>query len=81
MSEAVSNQAIWESIQQMRNDMLSHFDSKMDPLQSSLKTIQGSLTTIAEHVKELEQHVSANEEPGRAPFLGHAHNTRLPQRR
>lgn len=62
MQHAVSNQTIWEAIQEMKKDMLSHFDSKMDIMQISLDTIHNRMSTIAEHVTELEQRVSANED-------------------
>lgn len=59
---AVSNQTIWEAIQEMKGTMLTHFDSKIDLLQTSLDSIQNRLSTIAEHVMEKEQRVSANED-------------------
>lgn len=59
---AVSNQTIWKAIQQLKSDMLSHFDSKMDNIQANLNTIQGSLSTVVEQVLELEHRVSANKD-------------------
>lgn len=56
----ISNQSIWHAIQQLKLDMFSHFDVKMNNIQSGLQTIQGSLSTL--HVSELEQRVSSNED-------------------
>ncbi|KAK7160964.1 hypothetical protein R3I94_003818 [Phoxinus phoxinus] len=58
----ISNQSIWDAIQQLKFDMFSHFDAKMDHIQSALQTIQGSLSTLGDHVSELEQRVSTNED-------------------
>ena len=58
----ISNQTIWDAIQQMKLEMLSHFDAKMDNIQSGLQTIQGLLSTLGDHVSELEQRVSSNED-------------------
>lgn len=62
MDQVISNQTIWEAIQQVKNDMLSHLDSKMDILQTSLNTIQSCIQTIAEQVTELEHRVSASKD-------------------
>ena len=40
--------------------MFSHFDTKMDNIQSGLQTLQGLLSTLGDHVSELEQSVSSN---------------------
>ncbi len=50
----VSNQTIWDAIQLLKSDMLSHFHSTMDHIQASLDTIHGSLSTLGEQVLELE---------------------------
>lgn len=42
--------------------MLAHFDSKVDPIQSSLIKIQTSLATLGDQVELLEQRVGANED-------------------
>ncbi|CAM4509610.1 unnamed protein product [Leuciscus chuanchicus] len=57
-----SNKYISEVIQELKNELLAHFDSKMDNLQTSLNTIEASLTTIGDQVTLLEQRVSANED-------------------
>ena len=41
---------------------MTYFDSKVDPILSSLNDIRGSLSTLNEHVAELEQRVGANED-------------------
>ena len=58
----ISNQSIWNAIQQLKLDMFSHFDAKMDTIQSGLQTIQGSLSTLGDHVSQLEQRVSSNKD-------------------
>lgn len=54
MEEAISFQTLWEAIQTIKTDMLTHFDSKMDPIQSSLCNIKSSLNTLGEQVSELK---------------------------
>lgn len=58
----ISLQTLWDAIQQIKSDMLMHFDAKLDPIQSSLNSIQNSFTTLGEQVNLLEQHVEANED-------------------
>lgn len=58
----ISNQSIWDAIQLLKLDMCSHFNAKMDNIQSGLQTIQGSLSTLGDDVSELEQRVSSNED-------------------
>lgn len=58
----ISLQTLWDAIQQIKSDMLMHFDAKVDPIQSSLNSIQNSFTTLGEQVNLLEQHVEANED-------------------
>ncbi|KAJ4923746.1 hypothetical protein JOQ06_014025 [Pogonophryne albipinna] len=42
--------------------MLTHIDSKMDPIQSSLSRIHNSLSSLGDQVNLLEQRVGANED-------------------
>lgn len=58
----VFNQSICDAIQQLKVDMFSHIDAKMDNIQSGLQAIQGSLSILNDHVSELEQRVSSNED-------------------
>lgn len=58
----ISLQTLWDAIQQIKIDMLTLFDAKVDPIQSSLSSIQDSLTTLGEQVNLLEQRVGANED-------------------
>lgn len=58
----ISLQSLWDAIEQIKSDMLMHFDAKVDPIQSSLNSIQNSFTTLGEQVNLLEQHVEANED-------------------
>lgn len=51
-----------ETIQQVKSDMMTYFDTKVDPILSTLNGIQGSLSSLGEHVSELEQRVAANED-------------------
>lgn len=58
----ISLQTLWDTIQNIKTEMLTHFDSKMDPIYISLCNIQTSLNTLGEQVSELEQCVSSNED-------------------
>ncbi|CAM4733334.1 unnamed protein product [Leuciscus chuanchicus] len=62
MEQSVTNKFMVDTIQQLKAEMLSHFDVKMDYIQTSLTSIQGSLTTLGDHVSELENRVSSNED-------------------
>uniref|UniRef100_A0AAQ6A293 L1 transposable element RRM domain-containing protein n=1 Tax=Amphiprion ocellaris TaxID=80972 RepID=A0AAQ6A293_AMPOC len=55
-------QSVLNAIQQVKTDMLSHLDAKIDPIQSSLTAIQISLSTLSDRVELLEQRVSTNED-------------------
>lgn len=50
-----------ETIQQVKSDMMTYFDIRVDPILSTLNGIQGSLSTLGKHVSELER-VAANED-------------------
>lgn len=62
MEGHVSNNSIWEAIQQLKLDMVSHLSAKIDPIQESLQSIKTSLSTLGDHVSTLEQRVSTNED-------------------
>lgn len=62
METPISSKLFLDTIQQLKSEMLSHFDVKMDCIQQSLSTLQSSLSTLGEHVSELEQRVSTNED-------------------
>ncbi|KAI9541797.1 hypothetical protein NQZ68_027167 [Dissostichus eleginoides] len=62
MEGNMSLQTLWDAIQQIKTDMLTHIDSKMDPIQSSLSRIQNSLSSLGDQVNLLEQRVGANED-------------------
>lgn len=47
---------------QIKTDMLTHLDSKVDPIQTKLSSIQMSLDTLGEHVSTLEQRMGTNED-------------------
>lgn len=47
---------------QMKRDMISHMDAKIDSLGANLTKIDGSLQMFGEQVIELEQRVSSNED-------------------
>ncbi len=51
-----------DSIQQSKSDMIAYFDSKVDPIVSTLNGIHNSLSTLGDHVSHLEQRVGANED-------------------
>lgn len=58
----ISLQTIWEGMQEIKLEMMSHMDSKLDNIKTSLNKIENSLTTLGDHVNELEQRVSSNED-------------------
>lgn len=58
----ISLQTLWDCIQQIKTDMLTHLDAKVDPIQTKLSSIQMSLDTLGEHVSSLEQRIGANED-------------------
>ncbi|KAK1885671.1 LINE-1 retrotransposable element ORF1 protein [Dissostichus eleginoides] len=62
MEGNMSLQTLWDAIQQIKTDMLTHIDSKMDPIQSSLSRIHNSLSSLGDQVNLLEQRVRANED-------------------
>ncbi len=55
-------QTLLTAIQQVRTDMLSHLDTKIDPIQTTLNTIQNLLSTLSNQDDLLEQRVSTNED-------------------
>lgn len=58
----ISLQTLWDAIQQIKTDMLTHFDVKTDSIHYSLSSIQNSLSTLGDQVNLLEQRVGANED-------------------
>jgi len=44
----ISLQTLWDAIQHIKTEMLTQFDEKVDPIQSSLGIIQNSLNTLGE---------------------------------
>ncbi len=60
--DQISLQTLWDGIQQIKTEMLTHLDSKVDPIQSKLSSIQTSLDILGDHVVSLEQRISANED-------------------
>ena len=49
-------------MQEIKLEMMSHMDSKLDNIKTSLNKIENSMTTLGDHVNELEQRVSSNED-------------------
>lgn len=58
----VSLQTIWDAIQRNKVEMMAHFDSKIETIQTGLSNIQGSLPSLGEQVTELEHRMSSNED-------------------
>ena len=58
----ISLQTLWDGIQHIKTDMLTHLDSKVDPIQTKLSIIQMSLDTLGGHVSSLEQRIGANKD-------------------
>lgn len=61
-ASAVSWQTIWDAVLSLKQDMLKHLDSKLDPINSSLTAIHTSLQTLSDHVNEPEHRVSSIED-------------------
>lgn len=57
-----ANEVLLDALQQLKSEMVGHFDARMDTLQSDLATIKLSLSNLGEHISELEQRVSSNED-------------------
>lgn len=55
-------QTIWEGMQQIKTEMISHLDLKLDTINLSLHTSECSVAILGKHVMELEQRVSSNED-------------------
>lgn len=51
--DQISLQTLWDGIQQIKTEMLTHLDSKVDPIQSKLSSIQTSLDILGDHVVSL----------------------------
>uniref|UniRef100_A0A8C1NAK6 L1 transposable element RRM domain-containing protein n=1 Tax=Cyprinus carpio TaxID=7962 RepID=A0A8C1NAK6_CYPCA len=62
MEQSASNKFLLDALQQLKSEMVSHFDVKMDNLQMNLDTIKLSLSNLGEHISELEQRVGGNED-------------------
>lgn len=57
-----ANEVLLDALQQLKSEMVRHFDARMDTIQSNLETIKLSLSNLGEHVSQLEQRVSSNED-------------------
>ena len=53
--EPITLQSILDKMQQMQLDMISHMDTKIDPLGARLTKIDNSLHMLGEQVIEIEQ--------------------------
>ena len=60
--DPISTQSIWVALQQMKDELISHFDAKIGQIQTSLTSIEGKLSTLGDKVEELEQRVSSNQD-------------------
>lgn len=60
--ETINLQSILDMIQQMKLEMITHLDGKIDSLGAKLTKIDGSLQMLGEQVTEMEQRVSSNED-------------------
>ena len=60
--EPISLQSVMDKMQQMMLNMITHIDTKIDPLGASLTKIESSLHMLGQQVNELEQRVSSNED-------------------
>lgn len=57
MEQSASNKFLLDALQQLKSEMVSLFDVKMDNLLMNLDTIKLSLSNLGEHISELEQRV------------------------
>ncbi|KAL7395572.1 hypothetical protein ABVT39_019526 [Epinephelus coioides] len=63
MDQFVSQlKSLSDSIHQIKSDMITYFDTKLNPIATKLDSIENSLSTLDEHVTHLEQRVGANED-------------------
>ncbi|KAL7396336.1 hypothetical protein ABVT39_004458 [Epinephelus coioides] len=46
---------LFDAIKQSKDDMISYFDSKADPISITLKEMKISLSTLGDHVARMEQ--------------------------
>ncbi|CAM4570737.1 unnamed protein product [Leuciscus chuanchicus] len=56
-------------MQQIKTEMNSHLDLKLDTINQSIQKIEGSVATLGEHVTELEQRMSSNEDDDKLKIL------------
>ena len=60
MDQTTTNTFLLEALQQLKNDMLSHFDLKLDQIQNSVNALKDSLNSLGTKVGELEVRVGDN---------------------
>jgi len=54
MDQTTTNKFLLEALQQLKNDMLSHFDLKLDQIQNSVNALKDSLNSLGTKVSQLE---------------------------
>ncbi len=63
MDQLVSQlKVLSDSIQQIKSDMITYFDTKLISIDTKLNSIENSLSTLDERAIHLEQRVGANED-------------------
>ncbi|KAK7886408.1 hypothetical protein WMY93_026029 [Mugilogobius chulae] len=62
MDQTVTNKTLIDTLQQFKNEMLSHFDSKLDKIHDSVQLMQESFKSLKAEVGELEDRVSSNQD-------------------
>lgn len=62
MAQTITNKSLLEALQQLKTDMMSHFDSKLDNIQSSVNALTDSFSSLVTKVSELEIRVGTNQD-------------------
>ncbi|KAK7884696.1 hypothetical protein WMY93_027819 [Mugilogobius chulae] len=62
MDQTVTNKTLIDTLQQFKNEVLSHFDSKLDKIHDSVQLMQESFKSLKAEVGELEDRVSSNQD-------------------
>lgn len=60
MDQTITKNSLLEALQQLKTDMLSHFDYKLDNIQSSVNALSNSFSLLGDKVSELETRGGTN---------------------
>lgn len=54
--------SLYDTLQQVKQELMSYLDSKLDPIYAKLIGLERSLSTLVDHVLLFDQRVRVNEE-------------------